>query len=146
VGKSTGKRRSGARWILSAGCTLPTPCAALKVQAGVLRLGAAHQPLPAPEVARFYLATHPRRARFSPDGLHWRSARSPCSRGVGRVHVASRRHDDREAGILTCNRFKVTRTAQLSEIINAVRHCRTDGFKNVRHCLPTRFRRSLMEA
>lgn len=76
VEKSTGKRRPGARWILSAGYALPTPCAALKVRAGVSRLGAAHQPLPAREVARFYLATHPRRALLITEVSRRRSTRS----------------------------------------------------------------------
>jgi len=100
VKKSTRKRRSGERWILSAGYALPTPCAALKVPAGVSRLGAAHQPSPAYEVTRFYLATHPRRALLDTNVSHRRSTRSLRLRGVGRVHVAARRHDDRFAGIV----------------------------------------------
>ena len=127
VEKSTGKRQPGARWILSAGYTLPTPCAALKVPAGVSRLGAAHQPSPAYEVTRFYLATHPRRAWFSTDVLHQRSTRSPCSRGVGRVRVASRRHAARLRAYCAASadkRGKCTTNVRQNRVISTtnVRH------------------------
>jgi len=79
---------------------VPTPAEALKVRGGVLRLGAAHQPLPANEVARFYLATHPRRARLDTNVSRQRSTRSLLSRGVGRVCVAAKRHDARIAGMI----------------------------------------------
>ena len=61
------------------------PCAALKVPGGVSRLSAAHQPSPAYEVTRFYLATHPRRAPLDTTVSRGPSTRSLCSRGVGRV-------------------------------------------------------------
>jgi hypothetical protein len=51
-----------SRCIRSARLAGPTHAAAPRAGGVVLRLGAARQPPPASEVARFYLATHPRRA------------------------------------------------------------------------------------
>lgn len=119
------------RCIVSAGFTLPTPCSALKVRAGVLRVSAAHQPLPAREVARFYLATHPRRARFSADALHRRSARSRSSRGVGRVRVAS---GDTMPAVRAYRRMQTSQGVKNCMVMREIAWCTLVKYTSLKKC------------